>query len=462
MTTFHSTRGGDRGRSFSEVLLRGLAPDGGLYVPEEWPRPSVDSDDHATIVAEVVTPFVSDAGLVAALPQISRESAAQFRSPEVAPIVPIGDDLHLLELFWGPTLSFKDHALQLVGRLFDHVLEEAQRRLLVVGATSGDTGSAAIEGCRGRDNIAVVMLYPDGAVTEFQRRQMTTVPDGNITVVAVDGSFDDCQRMVKEVLGGADLAERLGLGAVNSINFARIIAQTGYYMSAARRMGQPFDLVVPTGNFGNILAAWIARRFGAPIERLVVANNRNHGLHDLITTGRLVADATVNTVSPAMDVSIPSNLERLLYEVSGRDPALIVRLQSEFADTGALRIPETMRTEIAEVFSAGWIDDETALATIGDAHRERGILIDPHTATGLAVSLREKRRGVAMVVAATADPVKFEDAVRAATGISPALPAGARDPMVGEERIARLENGDLTGLLELVHRDGLDSKHTPG
>ncbi|MPZ53427.1 MAG: threonine synthase [Acidimicrobiia bacterium] len=462
MTSFLSTRGGDRDRSFSEILLRGLAPDGGLYVPEEWPNPEIKADDHAGMVAEVVKPFVDDPDLAGSISTLAAASAAEFRTPEVAPVVPIGDDLHLLELFWGPTLSFKDHALQLVGRLFDKVLEKEQRRMLVVGATSGDTGSAAIEGCRGRDNISVVMLYPEGRVTDFQRRQMTTVPDVNVTVAAVDGTFDDCQRMVKTALADVALAERLGLGAVNSINFARIIAQTGYYMSTAQRMGEPFDLVVPTGNFGNILAAWIARRFGAPIERLVVANNRNHGLHDLITTGRLVGGHTERTITPAMDVSVPSNLERLLFELSGRNPERIIAMQTELEEKGVLVIPERLRKEIAEVFSAGWVDDSAISETIGSTYRERGVLIDPHTATGLTVALQEKRAGVPMVVAATAHPVKFGEAVRAATGVTPNLPAGAPDPMVGEEREIRLEKGTLQGLLESIHDQSLESERFPG
>lgn len=465
MTTFISTRGEDQGRSFSDILLRGLAPDGGLYVPREWPEIKITSDEHSQIVSDVVVPFVTDPTLADRMPEFTAAAASSFSHPDVAPIVPIGDDLHLLELFWGPTLSFKDHALQLAGRLFDHVLRERGRRMLVVGATSGDTGSAAIAGCRGRDNISVVMLYPDGAITDFQRRQMTTVPDDNITVVAVDGSFDDCQRLVKQALGDNDLATRLNLGAVNSINFARIIAQTGYYMSTARRMGTSFDLAVPTGNFGNILAAWIARKMGAPIERLVIANNRNKGLHDLITTGRLEAGMTHRTISPAMDVSLPSNLERLLFELSGRDSERVLAMQHDLEATGVLEIKSPLRVSIGEFFTTGWVDDRTALDTIATTYRERGMLIDPHTATGLTVALKEKRSGIPMVVAATAHPVKFAAAVTDATGVTAQLPPGAPDPLVGEERLVYHDGGELTRLLAAVGASttgGLDSGSTSG
>src|SRR5690606_14142967 len=305
-----STRGGAPPREFADILLEGLAPDGGLYVPKENPRLPPLPDDYASAVAALVRPFVEPDPLGAELEEMVADVYGRFRHADVAPRTQVDNDLYVLELFWGPTLSFKDYALQLVGPLFQRVLEREGRRLLVLGATSGDTGSAAIEGCRGLPGIEIVILYPEGAVSEVQRRQMTTVPDANVHAVAVRGTFDDCQRLVKQAF--TTLGDRHPLGAVNSINWARIVAQSAYYAYWAQRLGRPVRFVVPTGNFGNVYAAHLARRMGAEISKLVVANNANHGLADLVTTGVLRVSAVEHTFAPAMDIQVPSNLERYL------------------------------------------------------------------------------------------------------------------------------------------------------
>lgn len=430
---YRSTRGGSTGRTFAEVLIEGLAPDGGLYVPETYPTPARDRGPYADQVASVVGAFVGDDPLAAQLPELCEMVYAGFDHPEVAPISQVGD-VHLLELIWGPTLSFKDYALQLVGALFDRLLERRAERLLILGATSGDTGSAAVEACRGRPSLDIVILYPEGAVSEVQRRQMTTVPDDNVHVIAVDGTFDDCQRLVKAAF--RRLGDRLPLGAINSINWGRIAAQSAYYWYASRQLETP-RFVIPTGNFGNALSAHVARRMGAPMGSISIANNANHGLSDLVNQGRLEVTDVASTVAPAMDIQIPSNLERWLFEATGEDPDQIDRWQAQLDGEKRLELSPKVHARLQQDFSGGWVDDATTRDAIRRTYETTGILLDPHTAIAWQVASRMPA-GVPRVVVATAHPAKFGETVELATGIRPEMPPSLAAVLEMEERKQRI------------------------
>ena len=431
-----STRGGADDRGFADVLVEGLAPDGGLYVPERLPEPATSSRSFATATADLMQPFLEPDPLAQDIHAIAADVYGRFGHPDVAPLRDVGGGRHLLELFWGPTLSFKDYALQLLGVLFDRVLARDGRRILVLGATSGDTGSAAIEACRGRDGIDVVVLYPDGGVSEVQRRQMTTVPDANVRAVAVRGTFDDCQRMVKEAFARWAVTHRLA--AFNSINWARLMAQTAYYGHVSRLFDEPVDFVVPTGNFGNVLSAHLARRMGAPIGRLVAANNANHGLADLVTTGRLQVTPVEATVAPAMDVQVPSNLERYLFETADGDPSVVRRIQEEFARSGILRLDPPLLERLRSDFEAAWRPDADVVSTMRQAYEEAGVVLDPHTAVAWSVA-NERPPGGPVVVVATAHPAKFGDVVTRATGVPPSLPDPLAAAMAMPERITTID-----------------------
>lgn len=361
---YFSTRGEAEPVDFTRALVDGLAPDGGLYVPESIP--DLPGGWQSWTYPEAVSNTLQMFGATDT-DHLVKEAASRFEHDEVAPIVEVGD-LHLLELFWGPTLSFKDHALQVLARILDREIDEG----VVLGATSGDTGSAAIEACRGSESLRVVILYPEGRVSDFQRRQMTTVPDRNTQAVAVRGTFDDCQRLVKEAFAAHD-----HLLAINSINWTRVAAQAGFHVHAAGRMSGPYDLVVPTGNFGNVYSAWVAKQMGAPIESIVIANNANHTLSDLVNTGRMIQSDVVPTLAPAMDIQVPSNLERF----SG-DPT----------------------TE----FRASWSNDTQIAQTIADVEGQHGYRLDPHTATAWRAA-EEIRGTLPQLVVATAHPAKFDD-----------------------------------------------------
>jgi threonine synthase len=444
-----STRGRVHGRGFADVLIEGMATDGGLYVPDHMPTLPPLSDDYAENVATVVEPFVAPDPLASDLGEIMEMVYGAFRHAEVAPLREMGGDRYLLELFWGPTLSFKDYALQLLAELFDRVLSRRGERLLVLGATSGDTGSAAIEACRGRQGIDIVILYPDGAVSEVQRRQMTTVPDGNVLTVAVEGSFDDCQRLVKAAF--ATFRGRFPLGAINSINWARIMAQSAYYAHTARRVGEPVDFVVPTGNFGNVLAGHIARRMGAPISRLTVANNANRGLTDLIQGGTLKVGTVTPTVAPAMDIQVPSNLERYLFEALDGDGDAVRALQDQLGSEGQIDLPQRVTSRLGDDFTAAWLADLEAIDVIRRVHDETGVVIDPHTAVAWGAAERQSSNRPTVIVS-TAHPAKFADVVETAVGQAPLLPDDVAGIMTAPERITRLEPDldDLGGLLDSI------------
>jgi threonine synthase len=381
---------------FRGVLLAGLASDGGLYVPENIPSLPEGWMDWSYQQAVTATMTLFGAEQVGPLVQ---EAAARFAHEEVAPLVGLGDR-YVYELFWGPTLSFKDHALQILAGLLDR---EVKSRSTILGATSGDTGSAAIEACRGRANLRIVVLYPEGLISEFQRRQMTTVEDDNVLAVAVKGNFDDCQAMVK-----AAFSRHEGLLAFNSINWARVAAQAGYFVSLTARFDQSIDVVVPTGNFGNVLSCLVAKQMGAPIERIVIANNANRGLSDLVNTGTMEPRPVIPTLAPAMDINVPSNLERFTGDPS-------------------------------KVFEAGYAGDNEIVDTIAEVSRRYRYLLDPHAAAAWHVSnsvVGERP----VVVVATAHPAKFAEAVERAVGRRPNPPLGFEDLSQKAERLTIIEH----------------------
>lgn len=430
-----STRGDAPVLAFDDVLLAGLAVDGGLYVPEAWPTFELPSaGDYADVAAAVIRPFVSGSVIEADLDSIVRQTYSRFRHPEVAPLRQISGNHHLLELFWGPTLSFKDYALQFVGAAFDAVLAARGGTVTVLGATSGDTGSAAIEALRGREAVQVVILYPEGRVSDVQRRQMTTVDAENVRAVAVKGTFDDCQRLVKQAFTDPGLRRQHRLAAVNSINWGRVMAQAVYYAWAATHLRVPFDVAVPTGNFGNVLAAEVARRGGIPIERLVVGTNANHGLVDIIESGRVRTSEVVATIAPAMDIQIPSNFERYLFELVGRRGDLVAEAMHLLSAEGELVLDEGAHGRLREHFVAHWFDQAQIEHAIEDFHAETGEILDPHSAIGWMAGAAELGQRP-MVSVATAHPAKFPDAVERATGVSVELPPDLADLMDRQERI---------------------------
>ena len=429
-----STRGAAPVLDFTDVLLAGLAGDGGLYVPETWPDlPAGWSDvqPYPDLATRVLWPYVEGSALGRdALDAMVREAYATFDHPDVCPLVEIEPGLYVVELFHGPTLAFKDVALQLVGRLFDAELSRRGERATVVVATSGDTGSAAIAACTGRPMLDVVVLHPAGRVSDVQRRQMTTVDAPNVHNVAVEGTFDDCQDLVKDLFADAALRDRVGLAAMNSINWARVAAQIVYYAGAAAAVG-PCDVAVPTGNFGNILAGWIARRSGAPLQRLIVGSNRNDILTRWCRTGDLAQTGVVPTLSPSMDIQVSSNHERMLFELLGRDAAATAEMMVRFRGVGSVEAPRDPTMVGAS------LDDRATLAEIADLHHRTGYLADPHTAVGIGAA-RACRDGtdpdVPVVCMATAHPAKFPDAVEQATGVRPPLPDHLADLFDRPER----------------------------
>lgn len=427
-----STRGASPALPFDAVMLSGLAPDGGLYMPETWPQ--IGADEMAALATrtypeaalQVLKRFAGDAIPLADLYTAIQAAYATFPGGRVAPLRDLGDGLHLLELFHGPTFAFKDVALQLLGRLMDWGLKRSGRRALIIGATSGDTGSAAIAGLRGLAAVDVVILHPKGKTSDIQRRQMTTVLDENVRNVAVEGNFDDCQAIVKALFSDAALAERLNLAAVNSINWARIAAQIVYYVTAAAALGAPgreIDFAVPTGNFGDIFAGYAAQKMGAVSGRLIVATNENDILTRCLDTGVYEPRGVVETTSPSMDIQVSSNFERLLFEAADRDGAAVAGLMDDLKTRGAFTLGGNLRAAIAERFDAERVTSAEAAGEIAALSGRGGPVLDPHSAIGLIAARRRKRPGVPMVALATAHAAKFGDAVRAATGQAPELPS---------------------------------------
>jgi threonine synthase len=373
--------------------------------------------------------------------QLCKTAYSTFRDPAVVPLVQIAPEHYLLELFHGPTLAFKDVALQLIGQLFDYVLTQRNQRVMIVGATSGDTGSAAIDGVKGCKNVDIVILYPSGRVSDVQRRQMTTITSPNVHTVAIDGTFDDCQDLVKAMFNDAPFREANNLSAVNSINWARVMAQTVYYFTALETLGRSASFSVPTGNFGNVLAGWIAKQMGADIEKLIVGSNSNDILTRFFETHSMDMLPVVPTLSPSMDIQISSNFERLLFEMNNRDGAATTEQLNMFRQHGNLSVnPDQFARWIEPTFRAHRASDEETLAVMKRIHNESGMLVDPHTAIGIASAEACAEPGVPTITLATAHPAKFPDAVKQATGVHPALPDHVADLFDRQERIINLPN----------------------
>ena len=461
-----STRGQAPARDFTGVLLAGLAEDGGLFVPESWPvfSPaewrSLRGMPYAALAARVMRPFVGTAIHGDALTAICRDAYAEFRHPAVAPLVQLETGLFVQELFHGPTLAFKDMAMQVLGRLFDHVLNEQDTRVTIVGATSGDTGSAAIEACAGRERVDIVILHPHNRTSDVQRRQMTTVQAPNVGNVAVEGTFDDCQDMVKAMFADVPFRQEMRLSAVNSINWARIAAQIPYYAAAALALGAPDREVafsVPTGNFGNILAAWAARRMGLPVARLIVGSNRNDILYRFLSANDMSVTTVEPSLSPSMDIQVSSNFERLLFELLDRDPTATAAAMRSFRTTGRMPVPDAAWHRVRGVFHGFRLDDAGTESEIRRLHAASGYLADPHSAIGIAAARAlPPAHAIPTVAMATAHPAKFPDAMERATGIRPPLPASLADLFDRPERFTVLPN-DLAAVQAnvraLVHRN---------
>ncbi|WP_109315681.1 threonine synthase [Pseudovibrio ascidiaceicola] len=442
-----STRGDAPELNFSEVLLTGLARDGGLYLPKEFPQLSTEEisgfagKPYSEVALKVIAPFVGDSIPHDDLKKMIDEAYASFSHEAVAPLVQTAPNTYVLELFHGPTLAFKDVAMQLLGRLMDYVLTQKGARATIVGATSGDTGGAAIEAFRGRERTDVFILFPEGRVSPVQQRQMTTSKEDNIHALAVKGNFDDCQGILKDLFNDFSFRERVGLSGVNSINWARIVAQVVYYFTSAVSLGAPHRKVsftVPTGNFGDVFAGYVAAQMGLPIEKLVIATNTNDILARTLDTGRYEMRGVVATTAPSMDIQVSSNFERLLFAANGEDSATVKAQMDSLKQSGGFTLSEKALGFIKEKFSAGRASEEETAQTITETLKESGYLLDPHTAVAIHVS-KEHNDGVTpMIVLSTAHPAKFPAAVESASGIHPDLPAHLADLMEREEKFSVL------------------------
>ena len=447
-----STRGEAAPLSFSDALLAGLARDGGLYVPQTWPqigRPEIAAlagRPYAEAAKRVLRPLIDGDIAGPDLDRMIDGAYATFRHPAVCPLTQLDDNLFLLELFHGPTLAFKDVAMQLLGRLMDHVLTQRGARATIVGATSGDTGSAAVEAFGGLDRVDVFILYPHGRVSEVQRRQMTSVPAQNVHALAIDGTFDDCQNLVKALFQHADFADAVRLSGVNSINWARVAAQAVYYFTSAVALGsphRPVSFAVPTGNFGDVLAGWVAKQMGLPVQRLMIGTNANDILVRTLEHGAYELRGVVPTTSPSMDIQISSNFERLLFEALGRDASSLSRLMAGLKQSGGFSLsPEVLATVRSE-FDAVAVPEPDVMAEIALTQAATGVVLDPHSAIGVRAGRRllEQDPTTPVVALAPAHPAKFPDAVAKATGgLRPPLPPHLADLMDRPERLTRVAN----------------------
>ncbi|MEM9419324.1 MAG: threonine synthase [Planctomycetota bacterium] len=463
-----STRGAAAPLEFEDVLLEGLARDGGLYVPESWPTVSPDEIaamadwPYEKVAQRIMQPFVP-AELAEALPGIIEKACGAFRSDAVTPLVSLGeiqDGLHLMELFHGPTLAFKDVAMQVLGGLFEHVLAKRDERVTIIGATSGDTGSAAIEAVRGRERASIFILHPYGRTSDVQRKQMTTVDAPNVFNIALEGTFDDCQNLLKAMFNDEEFRDRVSMSGVNSINWARLMPQIVYYFIAALKLHgpdaatRPTSFSVPTGNFGDIYAGYAAAKMGLPVERLVIASNQNDILTRVMNTGEHTLGPVAKTIAPSMDIQISSNFERLMFDMLGRDGGAVAAKMSQLKDDGTFSLPETSLDTVRDLFGAHRADEQETLDAMKRAHDVTGELLDPHPAIGFVAALAdmESHPGeleTPMVVLGTAHPAKFPAAVERATGQTPPLPDFLGDLYEREERYDVLPN-DLAAVQAYV------------
>ncbi len=443
-----STRGEAPSLGFCDALLAGLGRDGGLYLPAEWPSftkkeiRAMRGKSYQEIAFTVLTPFIDGEIPDDKFREMIDEAYATFRHPAIAPIVQTGPNAFIMELFHGSTLAFKDVAMQLLGRLMDYVLTERNERATIVGATSGDTGGAAIDAFAGRDRTDIFILFPHGKVSPVQQRQMTTSTASNVHAVAINGNFDDCQSLVKEMFNDVAFRDSVALSGVNSINWARIMAQIVYYFTTALALGGPDRMVsftVPTGNFGDIFAGYVARQMGLPIDKLVVATNENDIVARTLETGRYEMRDVKATTSPSMDIQISSNFERLLFEVYDRDASKVRGAMANLKQSGSFEIEDDALKSIRKVFRAGRATEKDVAKTIAKTLETTGYLLDPHTAIGVFVANKHETSSVPMVTLATAHPAKFPAAVKSASGIDPALPTWLANLMVREERFDVLD-----------------------
>jgi threonine synthase len=445
---FVSTRGQAPVLGFSDAVLAGLASDGGLYVPQTWPQvdaaeiASFAGKPYADVAYAIISRFTGDEIAPQKLKAILDEAYASFRHPSVTPLLEIEPNHFVLELFHGPTLAFKDVAMQFLSRVMDHILAERGLKATIVGATSGDTGSAAIEAFRGRDTTDIFILHPQGRTSPVQRLQMTTVLDHNVHNIALEGTFDDCQNIVKAMFNNHRFRDRVRLSGVNSINWGRIVAQIVYYFTAAVSLGSPHRKVsftVPTGNFGDIFAGYCAKAMGLPIDRLIIATNANDILRRTMDSGRYEMDGVAPTISPSMDIQISSNFERLLFESAGRDAGAVVRMMDGLKQSGGFALPDNALATIRRDFAAGTTGEAETKATIATTLKASGYLLDPHTAVGVHVA-RAHLGATPMITLGTAHPAKFPAAVKDASGVDAALPAWLADLHSREERLSVLAN----------------------
>lgn len=460
MIHFVSTRGHADKKTFTEVLLSGMAPDGGLYVPASWPKIDVASLaglPYTEIAFRVMQPFtqgdIPDDDLREMIVEVYENN---FTHAAVAPLVQLGPSTWVMELFHGPTIAFKDYALQLLGRLFDYTLEKRGERVTIVGATSGDTGSAAIEGCKACENIDIFILHPEGRTSEVQRRQMTSVDSPNVFNIALQGNFDDCQNVVKAMFADQSFRTDMNLSAVNSINWARIMAQIVYYMAAGAALGaqdRKIAFAVPTGNFGNVYAAYCAMQMGLNIDRLVIGSNRNDILTRFFETGAMTKSEVEPSLSPSMDIQVSSNFERYLFDLLDRNADDLRAKMDSFKQSGEFSLTEAQMKKARRIFEASRCSDEQTLTLMANCYRDTGYLIDPHTAVGLQAALKSGRDpAVPLVALACAHPAKFPDAVEKATGIRPPLPAHMADLYDRKEFLTVLPN-DMGQLQDFVRKN---------
>jgi threonine synthase len=442
-----STRGQAPALGFRDTMLAGLASDGGLYVPENWPQftsqqiAAMAGKSYAEVAIQIMWPFVESEIERTAFERIVRETYATFRHDAVCPLVQIGPQEFVLELFHGPTLAFKDVAMQLIGRLMDYVLAERNQRATIVGATSGDTGGAAIDAFAGRDRTDMFILFPTGRVSPVQQRQMTSSTATNVHALSIDGNFDDCQDHVKAMFNHSAFREQVSLSGINSINWARIMAQIVYYFTSAVSLGAPHRTVsftVPTGNFGDIFAGYAAKKMGLGIDKLVIATNDNDILARTLDTGTYAMQGVVKTTSPSMDIQISSNFERLLYKASDNNPEEVSAYMGGLKQAKSFDIEDSTLKAIREDFQSGRADVQQTAATIKSVQENCGYLLDPHTAIGVHVGRKLARETSPMIVLGTAHPAKFPQAVEDASGVVPSLPDWLGDLMSREERFVSL------------------------
>lgn len=458
-----STRGQDGPLSFEQALLNGLARDGGLYLPVKWPRFSFDEIAemkglaYHEVAGRIMSRFTEGDIDQAEMTEMAKQTYASFTHPDVAPLTALDKNIHLLELYSGPTIAFKDYAMQFLAHAFDRALQRRNQKAVILGATSGDTGSAALEAFRGRDTVDVFILFPDGRVSPVQQKQMSSVIDSGAFAVAVKGDFDDCQALVKSAFNDSNFRDEVGLSAVNSINWARLMPQIVYYFTSALRCGAPEKKVafsVPTGNFGNVFAGWVAMQMGLPVERFMVASNRNDILTRFFASGSMHRKNVHPSLSPSMDIQVSSNFERLLFELSGRNGKAVAEMMQAFSSSGKYDVPQEWLEEASKIFSGFCLDDESTLKQIKDCHDTHRLVIDPHSAVGLAGAyhMRDTQMlgdDVPIISLACAHPAKFPDAVEKAIGQRPALPPHLADLMEREERIIQVEN-QLADVKKLV------------